>query len=459
MTEYAVVNPADNQKVREFEAHTDDQIRQMLDRAHAAQQAWRETPMRERAETMAALASLYRSRSRDLASTQAREMGKPLSQGMAEMELVASIYDYYAENAESFTKPEEYQASTGGTARVELQPTGTILGIMPWNYPHYQVARLAAPNLMLGNTILLKHAAMVPESAQVQEDLMREAGFPEGVYQNVFASNEQISEIVIPSPVIHGVSVTGSERAGKSVAATAGANLKKVVLELGGSDAFVVLDDKDIDRVAKEAVFARVSNNGQACTNSKRFIVVEEAYDAFVEAFARRVSEIELGDPQDEGFFLGPLVSTSQRDELAEQLKDAVDKGAKVEAGGTVPDRDGAWIEATVLTGVTPDMRAYSEELFGPIGVVYKVPDANAAIELANDSSFGLGGIVFGSDVEQATEVARQIESGMVYVNGQAETAPDLPFGGVKRSGVGRELGPWGMREFANIKLVHTPEA
>ncbi|WP_144794763.1 NAD-dependent succinate-semialdehyde dehydrogenase [Kocuria palustris] len=459
MTDYAVVNPADNQKVRDFEAHTDDQIRQMLDRAQEAQRGWAETPMRERAESMAALASLYRSRSRDLASTQAREMGKPLSQGMAEMELVASIYDYYAQNAESFTKPEEYEASTGGMARVELQPTGTILGIMPWNYPHYQVARLAAPNLMLGNTILLKHAAMVPESAQAQEDLMREAGFPEGVYQNLFASNEQISEIVIPSPVVQGVSVTGSERAGKSVAATAGANLKKVVLELGGSDAFIVLDDQDIERVAKQAVAARVGNNGQACTNSKRFIVVEEAYDAFVKAFAQKMADIEFGDPQDEGTFLGPLVTTSHRDELAEQLKDAVDKGATVEAGGHVPDRDGAWIEATVLTGVTPDMRAYSEELFGPIGVVYKVPDAAAAIELANDSPFGLGGIVFGSDVEKATEVAEQIDTGMVYINGQAETVPDLPFGGVKRSGVGRELGPWGMREFANVKLVHTPTA
>lgn len=459
MTDYAVVNPTDDQKVREFDSHTDDQVREMVARSHEAFGAWRRTPLSRRAETMRKLADLYRERKRELASTQAREMGKPLAQGIAEMELVASIYDYYAENAESFLAAEEYQASTGGRARVELGPTGTVLGIMPWNYPHYQVARLAAPNLMLGNTILLKHAAMVPESAAAQEQLMLEAGFPEGVYQNLFASNEQIAEIVIPSPTVQGVSVTGSERAGKSVAATAGANLTKVVLELGGSDAFIVLDGQDVEATVEEAVAARVGNNGQACTNSKRFIVVEEVYDEFVAAFARRMGEIQMGDPQDEDTFLGPLVTTSHRDELAEQLQDAIDKGATVEAGGSIPDRPGAWIEATVLTGVTPEMRAYSEELFGPIGVVYRVPDAEAAIELANDSPFGLGGIVFGSDISQATEVAERIETGMVYVNGQAQTAPDLPFGGVKRSGVGRELGPWGMREFANTKLVHTPGA
>lgn len=459
MTTYAVVNPADNQTVREFDSFTDDQVRELVERSHRAFRSWRETPLEQRAEAMRKLASLYRERSRDLASMQAREMGKPLTQGIAEMKLVASIYDYYAENAQSFLTTEEYEASTGGHARVELRPTGTVLGIMPWNYPHYQVARLAAPNLMLGNTVLLKHAAMVPESAAVQEQLMLEAGFPEGVYQNLFASNEQIADIVIPSPTVQGVSVTGSERAGKSVAATAGANLTKVVLELGGSDAFIVLDGQDIDKTVKAAVAARVGNNGQACTNSKRFIVLDDVYDEFVTAFAQKMGEIRMGDPQDEGTFLGPLVTESHRDELAEQLKDAVDKGATVEAGGNVPARPGAWIEATVLTNVTPEMRAYSEELFGPIGVVYRVPDAEAAIELANDSPFGLGGIVYGSDVQRATEVAQRIETGMVYVNGQAQTAPDLPFGGVKRSGVGRELGPWGMREFANTKLVHTPKA
>ena len=319
-TKYRVQNPKTNEIEETFDFITDDELEQALATADAALKQWREKSFEERGEVLRKVASLFDAQRADLAKIIADEMGKAINEGDAEVDDVVEIFNYYADHGAEFGADEEIPNERGGTSVMRKVPLGVILGIMPWNFPYYQVARFAGPNLMLGNTILLKHAAMVPESAQVQEDLMREAGFPEGVYQNVFASNEQISEIVIPSPVIHGVSVTGSERAGKSVAATAGANLKKVVLELGGSDAFIVLDDKDIDRVAKEAVFARVSNNGQACTNSKRFIVVEEAYDAFVEAFARRVSEIELGDPQDEGFFLGPLVTTSHRDELAEQL-------------------------------------------------------------------------------------------------------------------------------------------
>lgn len=338
-----------------------------------------------------------------------------------------------------------------------LDSTGVLLGIMPWNFPYYQVARFAAPNVMLGNTVILKHAGNVPQSALVQEQLFHEAGFPEDVYINVFASNDQVAEIIIPDPAVQGVSLTGSERAGASVAATAGKNLKKVVLELGGSDPFIVLDDSNVERTVKQAVSGRMSNSGQACTNSKRFIVLEDAYDTFVENFAQAVQGITPGDPTDEKTFVGPVSTVGARDEIMEQVQDAVAKGATVLAGGGKPDKPGAWIEPTLLADVTPEMRAYAEEIFGPVAVVYKVKDVDEAVELANSSPFGLGGSVFGADEAAALEVAQRVDSGMVFVNAVTDTAPDLPFGGVKRSGVGRELGPFGIEEFANKKLIHTP--
>ena len=455
---YATTNPATGETVKTFETATDEQIRDAVARSAKEYTSWRTVPVAERARLMHTMAGLYRDREDELAALITEEMGKPLAQSVEEVRLVADIYDYYADNAGEFMKGRTLTPSTGGEARVVLDSTGVLLGIMPWNFPYYQVARFAAPNVMLGNTVLLKHAGNVPQAALVQEELFREAGFPEDVYINIFASNEQIADIVIPDPAVQGVSLTGSERAGSAVAAAAGKNLKKVVLELGGSDPFIVLDAENVERTVKQGVFGRMLNNGQACTNSKRFIVLEEAYDAFVENFAQAVQGVTPGDPMDQKTFLGPLCAVEARDEIMEQVQDAVDKGATVLAGGKKLDKPGAWMEATVLADVTPEMRAYAEEIFGPVAVVYKVKDADEAVELANSSPFGLGGSVFGADEAAALEVAQRVDSGMVYVNEVTGTAPDLPFGGVKRSGVGRELGPFGIEEFANKKLIHTPK-
>ena len=453
---YATINPATGETVKEFETASDQEVRDAVARSAQEYKSWRNVPVTERAALMHRMAELYRERQDELAALITLEMGKPAKQAVGEVQLVASIYDYYADNAEEFMKGRALTPSTGGEARVVLDSTGVLLGIMPWNFPYYQVARFAAPNVMLGNTILLKHAGSVPQSALVQEQLFRDAGFPEDVYINLFASSDQIAEIVIPDPAVQGVSLTGSERAGASVAATAGKNLKKVVLELGGSDPFIVLDDQNLERTVKNAVAGRMGNSGQACTNSKRFIVLEEAYDSFLENFAQAVRGLAPGDPTDEKTYVGPLSSVGARDEIMEQVQDAVDKGATVLAGGKKLDQPGAWMEPTVLADVTPEMRAYAEEIFGPVAVVYKVKDADEAVELANSSSFGLGGAVFGADEDAATEIAQRVDSGMVFVNSPATTAPDLPFGGVKRSGVGRELGPFGIEEFANKKLIHT---
>lgn len=454
---YATVNPATGETVKEFPTATDQEIKDAVKRSGEAYKSWRNTPVSERAQLMHKMAELYRERKEELAKILTEEMGKPKAQAIGEVMIVAGIYDYYADNAEGFMEGRTLEPSTGGEARVVLDSTGSLLGIMPWNFPYYQVARFAAPNVMLGNTILLKHAGNVPQSAVVQEELFHEAGFPKDVYINIFASNDQIADIVIPDPAVQGVSLTGSERAGASVAATAGKNLKKVVLELGGSDPFIVLDDQNVERTVKNAVMGRMSNNGQACTNAKRFIVLEDAYESFVDKFAQAVQGIEPGDPSDDKTFLGPISTVGARDEIMEQVQDAIDKGASVLAGGKKIERDGAWMEATVLADVTPEMRAYAEEIFGPVAVVYKVKDADEAIELANSSPFGLGGSVFGADEAAALEIAKRVDSGMVFVNEVTGTAPDLPFGGVKRSGVGRELGPFGIEEFANKKLLHTP--
>lgn len=454
---YATVNPATGETVKEFPTATDQEIKDAVKRSGEAYKSWRNTPVSERAQLMHKMAELYRERKEELAKILTDEMGKPKAQAIGEVMIVAGIYDYYADNAEGFMEGRTLEPSTGGEARVVLDSTGSLLGIMPWNFPYYQVARFAAPNVMLGNTILLKHAGNVPQSAVVQEELFHEAGFPKDVYINIFASNDQIADIVIPDPAVQGVSLTGSERAGASVAATAGKNLKKVVLELGGSDPFIVLDDQNVERTVKNAVMGRMSNNGQACTNAKRFIVLEDAYESFVDKFVQAVQGIEPGEPSDDKTFLGPISTVGARDEIMEQVQDAIDKGASVLAGGKKIERDGAWMEATVLADVTPEMRAYAEEIFGPVAVVYKVKDADEAIELANSSPFGLGGSVFGADEAAALEIAKRVDSGMVFVNEVTGTAPDLPFGGVKRSGVGRELGPFGIEEFANKKLLHTP--
>ncbi len=456
MTAYKTVNPATGETLKEFPVATAAEVEQALAASQEAFRAWRSGPVEDRAKVLARVAELYLERQDELARLISTEMGKPLAQSRGEVKLVADIFAYYATEGPGFLKDEPLNVRGGGEAVVRSAPVGPLLGIMPWNYPYYQVARFAAPNLVLGNTILLKHAGSCPQSALAIEQIFKDAGLPDGAYINLFLTNEQVAEIIADDR-LQGVSLTGSERAGSAVAEVAGRNLKKYVLELGGSDPFIVLDSEDLDATVKAAVGGRMGNAGQACTASKRFIVVEDLYEAFVEKFTARMAKIKPGDPLLSETTFGPLSSQSAADGLVEQIQDAVDKGANLRTGGHHVDGPGAFVEPTVLTDVTPDMRAFSEELFGPAAVIYKVANAAEAVELANGSPYGLGGSVFSADVAKAQEIADQLDTGMVFINSVAQTQADMPFGGVKRSGVGRELGRFGMDEFVNKKLIRTP--
>lgn len=453
MSEYATVNPATGERIAEFAEATDTEVAAAVSAADAAYRSWRTVPTAERAEVMRAIAAQWRKRSDDLAPILALEMGKPVRQGAGEIALCANIFDYYAERGADFLADQQLESIGSFAATVRTEPIGPLLGIMPWNYPFYQVTRFAAPNLMLGNTILLKHAPNCPQSALAIAELFTEAGLPDGGYVNLFATHRQVAGI-IADPRVPGVSLTGSERAGAAVGETAGRNLKKFVLELGGSDPFIVLDAAGLDRTVKAAVGNRVLNGGQMCTASKRFIVVDEVYDEFLARFSAAMGAVVPGDPSEPSTFLGPLSSTGAVDLLTEQVRDAVDQGATVEVGGRPIDRPGAWFEPTVLTGVTPRMRAYREELFGPVAVVHRVSSEQEAIDLANESPYGLAGSVYTDDDEQGRRVADALEVGMAWINGTSRSEPPWPFGGVKRSGVGRELGVLGFNEFANKKLI-----
>ena len=456
MSMYKVVNPATGVTESEFPTATDAEIASAIERSHAAYSGWNATPIAERAAIINRVADLYEERIEPLAAIISREMGKTTAEATGEIEFVVGIYRYYADKAPELLADEQIPSDTGGTALIRKAPIGPLLGIMPWNYPYYQVARFSAPNLMVGNVIILKHAPQCPESALAMEQLFRDAGLPADAYINVFASNEQAATIIEDARV-RGISVTGSERAGTAVAALAGANLKKCVLELGGSDPFVVIDTDDLPSVVGSAVAARMENGGQACNAAKRFIVSEGIYDEFVDQFAKAMGELRTGDPFDPDVAFGPMSSEAAVENLMAQVQDAIDKGAKVHVGGKRPEGPGAYIEATVLTDVTPDMRAYREELFGPVAVVYKVSSVDEAVELANDTPFGLGAAVFAKDANLAAEIGNRIDTGMVWINEAEGGGPELPFGGTKRSGVGRELGPYGVDEFINRKLIHVP--
>jgi succinate-semialdehyde dehydrogenase/glutarate-semialdehyde dehydrogenase len=455
---YQVVNPATGQLEREYPATTDAEISVVLERAERGYAVWRRSTKAERSDILRRVAQLYADRADELAAIITREMGKTTAEAQGELEFTVGIYRYYADHGPELLKDQPLPSNTPGSAWVRKSPIGPLLGIMPWNYPYYQVARFAGPNLMIGNTIVLKHAPQCPESALAMEQIFIDAGLPADAYINVFATNEQVADM-IADPRIAGVSVTGSERAGAAVAATAGQNLKKIVLELGGSDPFIVLDSTDLAGVAQAAVAARMENGGQACNASKRMIVADGAYDEFIREFTKGMAAQVTGDPTDPGVSYGPLSSERAAQILMEQIDDAVSKGAVLHTGGHRVDRPGAFVEATVLSGVTPEMRAFSEELFGPAAVVYRVPDADTAVALANSSAYGLGGAVFSSDEELALDVADRLDVGMVWINQAEGGGPELPFGGTKRSGVGRELGPLGIDEFVNKKLIHTAPA
>ena len=452
MSTYAVTNPATGETVARYDSFTDAQVEAALAKAQSAYESWRTVPVAERARIVKRAAELHTERRDDLANLIVREMGKVKVGALGEVDFAASITEYYADHAEEITADQPLNISGEGSAVIRRSPLGVLLGVMPWNFPYYQVARFAAPNLILGNVIVLKHASQCPESAAAIEQIYRDAGLPEGAYVNVYASTDQVARM-IADPRVQGVSVTGSEAAGAAVAEIAGRHLKKVGLELGGSDPFILLSTDDLDAVAKSAAAARLDNTGQSCNAAKRFIVVDELYDKFVDGFAKAMTADPLGDPALEETVLGPLSSLDAAKRVESQVQTAVAQGAKVVVGGA---RDGAYYPPTVLTDVTPAMNAYREEFFGPVGVVYRVADEDEAVRLANDTPFGLGSYVYSNDPEQAARVADRIDAGMVYVNCVLADAPELPFGGVKRSGTSRELGLLAADEFVNKKLIRT---
>ena len=453
MTDYAVVNPATGETLTTYDTFTDAQIDEALAVADAAHRDWsRSSTVAERAALVRRAAELHRERREELADIFVREMGKPREAALGEVDFAADIAEYYADQAESIMADQPIAILGEGSAIIRRDSLGPLLGIMPWNFPAYQIVRFAAPNLIVGNTILLKPAPQCPESSNAIADIYRAAGFPDGAYQNVLATNEQIAGM-IADPRVQGVSLTGSERAGAAVAEVAGRNLKKVALELGGSDPFIVLSTDDMDATVQAGVDARLDNNGQACNGAKRFIIVDDLYDDFVERFVARMSIVPATDPMQDDTVLGPLASLSAAEQLQKQVDGAVGQGATLLTGGT---RDGAFFAPTVLADVTPEMNVYREELFGPAAVVYRVADEDAAVTLANDTTFGLGSYLFTTDAEQAERVADRIEAGMVYVNLVLADSPELPFGGVKRSGTSRELGHLAADEFVNKKLIRT---
>ena len=450
---YTVTNPATGELIEETQNATDEEVRAAVDRVHRGYLSWRRRPVTERAKIAWRAAELFAERADELAAIMTLEMGKRINEGRGEIGVVVDIFKYYADNGPALLADEPLPIS-GGEAVITKEPIGALIGIMPWNFPCYQVARFVAPNLVLGNTILLKHASICPRSAAAIEQVLHDAGVPEDAYVNVFASSGQIPWM-LADPRIQGVSLTGSEQAGISVAAEAGKNLKKSVLELGGSDPLIVLDTDDMDTTVKATATARLRNCGQSCNAPKRMIVMADIYEDFVDRLTARIAEHYLpGDPADPATKLPPLASVAAADEVAAQVATAVRQGATLRTGGNRIDGPGAYLQATVLTDVTPEMDAYSEEIFGPVVLVFRAETEAEAIAIANDSPFGLGASVFGTNAERGRRVAEQIEAGMVYLNSSGGSQADLPFGGIKRSGIGRELGAAGIEEFMNKKAI-----
>jgi succinate-semialdehyde dehydrogenase / glutarate-semialdehyde dehydrogenase len=449
--EFAVVDPATGETLRRYPTITDEELHSALARADRAHGPWSRETVEARAELVRRIGDLHGERQEELARIIGREMGKPITQALGEVDYAARIYRFYADQAESLMADEPIELLGGvGSALIRRSSLGTLLGIMPWNFPYYQVARFAGANLILGNTILLKHAQQCPESAAAVAAIFVEGGAPEGVYENVYASHDQI-EWLIADRRVRGVSLTGSERAGAAVAEIAGRNLKKVVLELGGSDPFILLSTTDLAAEVAAAIRVRMGNAGQACNAGKRFIVIDDLYDEFLAAYTQAVAAIRPSDPADADTALGPLSSTAAAEQLEDQVRRAVGGGAELLLGG---ERDGNFFEPTILAGVGRDSEAAQEEFFGPVAQVYRVGSEDDAIELANSTTFGLGAYVRTTDPDQAQRVADRLDVGMVYVNLVGASGPELPFGGVKNSGFGRELGRLGAEEFVNKKMI-----
>ncbi|MFI7484084.1 NAD-dependent succinate-semialdehyde dehydrogenase [Kocuria sp. M1R5S2] len=452
---YRSTNPATGEIVAEYPTASDAQVQEALSAADAAYRSWREVPIEERAAVAARVGALFAERAEELAAIITEEMGKPIAEARDEVAFCAEIFGYFADQGPALAADQPITASGGGRAVIQKRPVGVLLGIMPWNFPYYQVARFAAPNLVLGNTIVLKHAESCPRAALALQGLMDEAGVPAGAYVNVFVSHAQVADI-IADPRIQGVSLTGSERAGAKVAEIAGRHLKKVVLELGGSDPYIVLDTDDVQESARAAFTTRMANTGQSCNSNKRMIVTDDIYDEFVAELARRARSLTPGNPAAcaPGTY-APMSSRAAAETLAAQIQAAVAAGATLHTGGTLDEGPGAYLAPAVLTGITPEMAAHHQELFGPVAVVYRVHTDEEALALANDTPYGLGGAVFSTDPDRARRIAEGLEAGMANVNAAEAEGAEMPFGGVKRSGYGRELGPLGMDEFVNKRLLY----
>ncbi|MDX2340977.1 NAD-dependent succinate-semialdehyde dehydrogenase [Micrococcus sp. M4NT] len=452
---YRVEDPSTGEVVETVPTDDAARVDAAIARAAQAQQEWAARPIEERAAVVQRVADLFEERKEELARIISAEMGKRHAEGVEEAEFSRDIFGYYARKGPELAADREIETFSGGTAVIRHAALGVLLGIMPWNFPYYQVARFAAPNLMTGNAILLKHAEICPRSARAIQDIMDEAGVPAGVYTALFADHDQIAQIIADDRV-RGVSLTGSERAGAIIGAQAGQHLKKAVLELGGSDPYIILDSVDPAEDARTAWATRMYNMGQACNSNKRMIVADEVFDDFVAELVRLASAMTPGETSsDDATVYQPLSSRSAAEGLAAQVAKATEQGATVHVGGTLRDETSAYFAPAVITGVTEEMDAYREELFGPVAVVYRVSDADEALRLANDSPYGLGGAVFSADEATARSVAERLEVGMANVNTPAGEGAEIPFGGVKNSGFGRELGPLGMDEFVNKQLLY----
>jgi succinate-semialdehyde dehydrogenase / glutarate-semialdehyde dehydrogenase len=452
----ATINPATGKTVRTFETFSAARVSECLDRATVAYRDHRRTTFSERAQRMQKAAAILDAESRQLGRLMTLEMGKPIGAGVAEAEKCATACRYYADNAEHFLADQPVKME-GGKSWVAFQPIGVVLAIMPWNFPFWQVFRFAAPALMAGNVGVLKHASNVPQCALAIEDVFRRAGFADGIFQTLLIGSDMVDGI-IADPRVAAVTLTGSEGAGRSVANAAGKNLKKSVVELGGSDPFIVMPSADLDQSVVTAVAARMINNGQSCIAAKRFIIHEKIYDEFLRRFVAAVSAIRIGDPMDEKTQLGPLATGAIRDDLDNQVKASVAAGARLATGGKKLEGQGFFYAPTVLTDIPPKAPAAQEELFGPVASVFKAKDLNDAIRIANGTIFGLGASAWTRDATERDRFVADIESGLLFINGMVASDPRLPFGGVKHSGFGRELGEFGIREFVNIKSVRVVE-
>lgn len=453
---YKTINPVTNKVIKTFDETTPDVLEKAVAKAAYTYDTWKKTDYKLRAQVLYNVAGLLREKKRELAQIITLEMGKLFAHAEGEVKLSAEIFDYYAKNAESLLA-DKVLNPTHGNAFIRYSPIGALLGVQPWNFPFYQVARFAAPNIMIGNTVLVKHASNVPQCAIAIEQIFTEAGAPQGLYTNLRLSNQRTTNLVADKR-IKGVSLTGSEAAGASVATEAGKHIKKSVLELGGSDAFIILEDADIDKAVEWAVVGRINNNGQCCVASKRFIAVESIADKFLEKFKKKLNDLVVGDPMEPATDLGPLCTEAAAVHIADQVKRAVEGGAEILLGGKRVEGEGAYMQATILTNMKQGNPLFYEEFFGPVALFFKVKNEEEAIALANDSPYGLGGSVFTKDIERGKKVADQIDTGMVFINHPTWTQADLPFGGTKSSGYGREMAELGLNEFVNKKLIRVSE-